>query len=90
LRTIRLRYAGAASDLDPLHHPRVRREGVNNAAGKLQNLGVIQYARGEILVLDRPKLEELSCECYAVVKKENDRLRARHASPLGGQPPIAA
>ena len=54
----------------------VRREGVTDAAGKLQRLGVIQYARGKITVLDRPRLEELSCECYAVVKKETDRLSA--------------
>jgi CRP-like cAMP-binding protein len=52
----------------------VRREGVTEAAGKLQKLGVIQYARGKIKVLDRPKLESLSCECYAVVKAETDRL----------------
>jgi len=52
----------------------VRREGVTDAAGKLQKLGVIQYARGQITVLDRPQLEKLSCECYAVVKKESDRL----------------
>ncbi len=52
----------------------VRREGVTDAAGKLQKLGVIQYARGRITVLDRPKLERLCCECYAVVKKETDRL----------------
>jgi CRP-like cAMP-binding protein len=52
----------------------VRREGVTDAAGKLQKLGVIQYARGQITVLDRPHLEKLSCECYAVVKKETDRL----------------
>jgi hypothetical protein len=52
----------------------VRREGVTEAAGKLQNLGVIQYRRGHITVLDRPRLERLSCECYAVVKKESDRL----------------
>ncbi|MHC1700938.1 MAG: Crp/Fnr family transcriptional regulator [Humidesulfovibrio sp.] len=52
----------------------VRREGVTEAAGKLQNLGVIEYSRGHITVLDRPKLEELCCECYAVVKKETDRL----------------
>ncbi len=44
------------------------------AAGKLQKLGVIDYHRGHITVLDRPKLEELSCECYAVVKTETDRL----------------
>jgi CRP-like cAMP-binding protein len=52
----------------------VRREGVTEAAGKLQKLGVIQYRRGQITVLDRAKLEQLSCECYAAVKKETDRL----------------
>lgn len=52
----------------------VRREGVTEAAGKLQKLDVIEYNRGHITVLDRKKLEELSCECYAVVKKETDRL----------------
>jgi CRP-like cAMP-binding protein len=52
----------------------VRREGVTEAAGKLQRLRVIKYSRGQITVLDRPQLEELSCECYAVVKKETDRL----------------
>ena len=52
----------------------VRREGVTEAAGKLQKLGVIRYTRGKITVLDRPQLEQLSCECYAVVKKETDRL----------------
>ena len=52
----------------------VRREGVTEAAGKLQKLGVIDYKRGHITVLDRPRLEELSCECYAVVKRETDRL----------------
>jgi CRP-like cAMP-binding protein len=52
----------------------VRREGVTTAAGKLQKLGVIRYSRGQITVLDRPQLEALSCECYAVVKKETDRL----------------
>ncbi len=52
----------------------VRREGVTEAAGKLQKLGAIRYARGKITVLDRPKLEKLCCECYAVVKKECDRL----------------
>jgi CRP-like cAMP-binding protein len=55
----------------------VRREGVTEAAGKLEKLGVIRYARGRITVLDRPKLEELCCECYAVVKKETDRLLPR-------------
>jgi CRP-like cAMP-binding protein len=52
----------------------VRREGVTEAAGRLQKQGVIRYSRGKITVLDRPKLEKLSCECYAVVKKESDRL----------------
>jgi CRP-like cAMP-binding protein len=52
----------------------VRREGVTNAAGKLERAGVIEYTRGHITVLDRPKLEHLCCECYAVVKKETDRL----------------
>jgi CRP-like cAMP-binding protein len=52
----------------------VRREGVTEAALKLQNLGLIKYARGHITVLDRPALEERVCECYAVVKKEYDRL----------------
>lgn len=52
----------------------VRREGVTEAAGKLQKLGVIEYSRGQITVLDRAKLEKLCCECYAVVKKESDRL----------------
>lgn len=52
----------------------VRREGVTDAAGKLQRLGVIEYSRGHIKVHDRHKLEQLSCECYAVVKTETDRL----------------
>ena len=52
----------------------MRREGVTEAAGKVQKLGVIHYNRGHITVLDRPRLEELCCECYAVVKKETDRL----------------
>jgi CRP-like cAMP-binding protein len=52
----------------------VRREGVTEAAGKLQKLGAIRYSRGRITVLSRPTLESLSCECYAVVKKETDRI----------------
>lgn len=52
----------------------VRREGVTEAALKLQKLGLIRYARGHITVLDRPGLESRVCECYAVVKKEYDRL----------------
>ena len=52
----------------------VRREGVTEAAGKLQKLGVIRYSRGRITVLDRPALEQLCCECYSVVKRESDRI----------------
>jgi CRP-like cAMP-binding protein len=52
----------------------VRREGVTEAAGKLQKQGVIEYSRGQITVVNRPRLEELCCECYAVVRKESDRL----------------
>jgi Mn-dependent DtxR family transcriptional regulator len=66
----------------------VRREGVTAAAGELQKLGVIRYSRGRITVLDRPKLEKLSCECYAVVKKETDRLLPLHRqAPATAQPP---
>jgi len=57
----------------------VRREGVTLAARKLQELRVIRYSRGHITVLDRPKLETLSCECYAVVKAETDRLLSPHS-----------
>ena len=53
----------------------VRREGVTEAASKLQKQGLITYRRGQITVLDRPRLEEMCCECYAVVRKETDRLR---------------
>jgi CRP-like cAMP-binding protein len=52
----------------------VRREGVTEAAGKLQDAGLISYRRGRITVLDRPGLEARSCECYQVVKTEFDRL----------------
>jgi CRP-like cAMP-binding protein len=52
----------------------VRREGVTEAAGKLQAAGLIEYSRGKISVLDRKKLEARVCECYAVVKREYDRL----------------
>lgn len=66
----------------------VRREGVTDAAGKLQRLGVLDYHRGRIEVLDRKKLETLSCECYAVVKRETDRLlpyvrAGRHEATAG-------
>src|SRR6201991_4473022 len=52
----------------------VRREGVTEAAGKLQQAGLLRYRRGRITVLDRPGLEARSCECYQVVKREFDRL----------------
>jgi Mn-dependent DtxR family transcriptional regulator len=52
----------------------VRREGVTEAAGKLQADGLIHYSRGRITVLDRSGLETRVCECYAVVKKEYARL----------------
>jgi CRP-like cAMP-binding protein len=52
----------------------VRREGVTEAAGHLQTAGLIHYSRGKITVLDRAKLEARVCECYAVVKREYDRL----------------
>ncbi len=52
----------------------VRREGVTEAAGKLQRAGAISYKRGRIEVLDRPRLETMSCECYDVVRREFARL----------------
>lgn len=62
----------------------VRREGVTEAAGKLQRAGLIRYTRGHIDVLDRPGLERRVCECYAVVKLEFDRLLAEipHGDPF--------
>lgn len=65
----------------------VRREGVTEAAGKLQKLGVIEYSRGQITVLDRPQLEHFSCECYAVVKKETDRLMPCPLTPAASLRP---
>jgi CRP-like cAMP-binding protein len=58
----------------------VRREGVTEAATKLQRAGLISYARGRINVLDRPALEKRTCECYAVVKLEYDRLLPVHSA----------
>ncbi|MES2091975.1 MAG: Crp/Fnr family transcriptional regulator [Pseudomonadota bacterium] len=55
----------------------VRREGVTAAALKLQQAGVIRYSRGRIAVLDRQRLEQRTCECYAVTKQEHDRLLPR-------------
>jgi CRP-like cAMP-binding protein len=52
----------------------VRREGVTEAAGKLQAAGLIEYSRGHITILDRQRLEARCCECYAVVKREFNRL----------------
>jgi len=60
----------------------VRREGITSAAFKLQKLGIIEYSRGKITVLDRQKLEKMSCECYSVVKKESDRLLPFVPKPL--------
>ena len=62
----------------------VRREGVSEAAGKLKKLGVINYRHGQITVLDRPRLEQLSCECYAVAKTETDRLNTGRQRLLVG------
>jgi CRP-like cAMP-binding protein len=59
----------------------VRREGVTEAAGRLQKLGVIKYSRGRITVLDRSRLEALSCECYAAVKREADRIADMTVTP---------
>jgi len=68
----------------------VRREGVTEAAGKLQKAGVIEYRRGKITVLDRSRLETMSCECYEVVRKETDRLLpARSAENAGANVPRA-
>lgn len=55
----------------------VRRESVTEAAGKMQKAGLIRYSRGRIAVLDRPRLEAHVCECYALVKREYDRLLPR-------------
>jgi hypothetical protein len=52
----------------------VRREGVTDAAGKLQSAGLIRYSRGRITVLDRTGLEKRVCECYGVVRREFERL----------------
>jgi hypothetical protein len=52
----------------------VRRQGVTEAAGKLEKAGLIRYSRGVIKVLDRPGLEQRACECYTVVRRETERL----------------
>jgi len=69
----------------------VRREGVTEAARNLQEAGLIRYSRGHITILDRLKLEEWVCECYAVVKRETDRLLPRkQTGPQSGRRAIAA
>ncbi len=65
----------------------VRREGVTEAARRLQEAGVIRYARGRITVLDRPALETCSCECYGVVKREYDRLLPRRQTTQPAEQP---
>lgn len=67
----------------------VRREGVTQSAGRLQKLGVIEYKRGLITVINRLKLEQLSCECYAVVVEETERL-LHYLPPRIVLPPDAA
>ncbi len=61
----------------------VSRGGVTEAAGKLQKAGLIQCSRGRIAVLDRPRLEARACECYAVVKREYDRLLPQYCQDEG-------
>jgi hypothetical protein len=56
----------------------VRRVGVTEAARRLQTAGLIHHSRGHIAVLDRRQLEARACECYAVVKREYDRLPGKH------------
>jgi len=69
----------------------VRREGVTEAALKLQAAGIIKYSRGQIALLDRPGLERRACECYAVVKNEYERLlpALRRSAPGSQRPPGA-
>ncbi|MBD9363695.1 Crp/Fnr family transcriptional regulator [Methylomonas fluvii] len=68
----------------------VRREGITEAAGKLQQAGVIRYCRGQISVLERAGLEAQSCECYQVIKNEFARLLAVSANPSLLSKPITA
>jgi CRP-like cAMP-binding protein len=67
----------------------VRREGVTEAAGRLQAAGLIEYSRGRIRVLDRGGLEQRACECYAVVQREYERLLPTLTPAMGGSPPAA-
>jgi CRP-like cAMP-binding protein len=66
----------------------VRREGVTEAAGRLQAAGLIKYSRGHIEVLDRARLERRVCECYAVVKREYDRLLEKKPMPAPVNPAV--
>jgi CRP-like cAMP-binding protein len=78
----------------------VRRESVTEAAHKLQKLGLVQYGRGRIAVLDRRGLEQRACECYSVVRKEYDRLlpdppatqaaAQQRAARVGALPPVCS
>ncbi len=68
----------------------VRREGITEAAGKLQHAGLIEYHRGHITVINRPGLEARSCECYKVVKKEFNRLLPEIIIPDSHTSPAAA
>ncbi len=68
----------------------VRREGVTEAAGALQHAGLIHYSRGHITLVDRPGLEQRVCECYAVVKRETDRLFTYNKGAGGGNAPAHA
>lgn len=65
----------------------VRREGITDAIGKLQKRGVLRHSRGRITVIDRAQLERLSCECYAVVRRESERLLPYLSS---GDPAVAS
>ncbi len=67
----------------------VRRESVTLSAHKLQAEGTIRYARGHITVLDRPGLEERSCECYGEVRTEHRRLQFRDGNAHGQSPLLA-
>ena len=67
----------------------VRREGVTEAAGRLQAAGAIEYSRGRIRVLERGALESRACECYAVVTAEYERLLPALRPATGGSPPAA-
>jgi hypothetical protein len=66
----------------------VRREGVTEAAGRLQAAGLIHCTRGRIAVLDRAGLERIACECHALVKKEYDRLLPQEREARPATPPL--